>query len=107
MDIENINNRISDKLSKRDYHGMYKTINNASAEYLEGELSDYNLCVDLIKHNQDLFEFMGASKQFEMAFDLQNQLRTNRNRLFLSCLGEKNELKSLFKRAVGDFSTDY
>ena len=51
---------------------------------------------------------MGASKQFEMAFELINKLATNRNRLFMSCLTEGQwELKSIFKRAVGDYSTAY
>ena len=107
MNIEDIRNKISEKLSSRDYYGMFEIIDKASNDYLNLGLSDYNICIELIAQNQDLFEYMGASKQFEMAFDLHKTLVRNRNRLFISCLNDKTELKSLFKRCVGDFSTEY
>jgi hypothetical protein len=105
MNIEEIKNKISNRLSNRDYYGMFEVIDSASDEYVNLELSDYNTCVELI--NQDLYEYMGASKQFEMAFDLHKKLVKNRNRLFVSCLDDKSELKLLFKRCVGEFSSEY
>lgn len=107
MDIKNIKNEVSNKLSNRDYYGMFEIIDNASNDYINLGLSDYNTCVELINQNQDLYEYMGSSKQFEMAFDLHKKLVKNRNKLFVSCLNDKIELKSLFKRCVGDFSTEY
>jgi hypothetical protein len=107
MNIEDIKNKINDKLSNRDYYGMFEIINNASNEYFDFGLSDYNICIELINQNQDLYEYMGSSKQFEMAYDLHKTLVKNRNKLYISCLNDKIELKSLFKRCVGDFSTEY
>lgn len=107
MNIEDIKIKISDKLSNRDYYGMFEIIDNASNEYINSALTDYNICVELINQNQDLYEYMGSSKQFEMASDLHRKLVKNRNKLFISCLNDKAELKPLFKRCVGDFSTEY
>jgi hypothetical protein len=107
MNIEDIKSKIREKLSNRDYYGMFELIDNASNEYINLALSDYNTCIELISQNQDLYEYMGASKQFEMASDLHRKLVKNRNRLFISCLDDKKELKSIFKRCVGDFSTEY
>lgn len=104
MNIEELKNKISSKLSNRDYYGMLEILTDATNEYLNGKSSDYQLCLELIRQNQDLFEYLGASKQFESDFALSQQVRINRNRLFVSCLDGKDELKSLFKRAVGDFS---
>lgn len=107
MNIEAVKNEVSDKLSNRNYIGMFEIIDKFSNEYFNLEQTDYNTCIDLINLNQDLYEYMGASKQFEMAFDLHKKLVRNRNKLFISCLNNQTELKSLFKRCVGDFSTDY
>lgn len=107
MNIKDIKNKISSKLSNRDYYGMFEIIDNASNDYFNSGLTDYHICVELINQNQDLYEYMGSSKQFEMAFDLHRTLVKNRNRLFLSCLNDKVELKYLFKRCVGDFSAEY
>lgn len=107
MNIENIKNEISDKLSKRDYYGMFEIIDSASNDYLNSGSSNYTVCIELINQNQDLFEYLGASKQFESDYELAKRVKKNRNRLFLSCLNDRAELKPLFKRCVGDFSTEY
>lgn len=106
MNIIDLKKRINEKLTSRDYYGMFELIDQASNIYLNEKNSDYTLCIELITQNQDLYEYMGASKQFESAFELINKLLTNRNRLFLSCLTrDQQELKAIFKRAVGDYST--
>jgi hypothetical protein len=105
MTKEELKNKISSKLATRDYYGMFEIINSESNNYLDNAKIDYDLCIELINQNQDLYEYMGASKQFEMAFELINKLAKNRNLLFLSCLNDKPELKPIFKRCVGDFST--
>lgn len=107
MKLIELRNKITEKLSNRDYYGMFELVNSYSNEYLEGSVRDYEISLELINQNQDLYEYMGASKQFEMAFELHKKLLRNRNRLFLSCLGELPELKPIFKRCVGDYSTDY
>jgi hypothetical protein len=108
MNIEELKKKVSEKLSNRDYFGMFKLIDSISEDYLKSSDIDYPLCVELITQNQDLLEYMGASKQFEMAFDLLKKLTRNRNRLFLSCINDnQKELKSIFKRCVGDFSSEY
>lgn len=108
MDLSELKKNIEIKLSNRDYFGMFESIDNASNIYLNSNTKDYATCIELITQNHDLLEYMGASKQFEMAFDLHNKLIKNRNRLFLTCLNEnQNELKSLFKKCVGDYSTEY
>jgi len=99
--------KVVEKLSQKDYYAIYVLIDGLTDEYLKLGQSDYDLCIELITQNQDLCEFMGASKQFESDFELNKKLKKNRNRLFLSCLNDKQaELKVLFKRAVGDFSKD-
>ena len=108
MNISDIKSEIEIELSKRDYYAMYKIIDNVSSEYLDCNMNTMEICVELIKQNQLLYEYMGSSKQYEMAFDLHNKIIKNRNRLFLSCFTkEQSELKELFKRAVGDFSIEY
>jgi hypothetical protein len=105
MKVAEIKKAVDEKLSQRDYYAIYLFIDGLSEEYLNQGKSDYDLCIELITQNQDLCEYMGASKQFEMAFELHNKMTKNRNRLFLSCFNnEQQELKVLFKRAVGDFS---
>jgi hypothetical protein len=108
MSIADLKKSVSEKLASRDYYGMFEIIDRASNMYLDENSLDYDLCIELITQNQDLYEYMGASKQFEMAFELLNKLITNRNRLFVSCLTQEQQaLKSIFKRAVGDYSTAY
>jgi len=108
MSITDLKKSVGEKLTNRDYYGMFEIIDHASNQYLDENRLDYDFCIELITQNQDLYEYMGASKQFEMAFELINKLATNRNRLFMSCLTEGQwELKSIFKRAVGDYSTAY
>lgn len=92
-------------LEKRDYYGLFQLITEASSQYLSEGMNDYTLCIQLITYNQDLLEYMGASKHFEGAYDLQDKLTANRNQLFLSCFNEsQQDLKVLFKRMVGDHS---
>lgn len=92
-------------LEKRDYYALFKLVSETSHNYLSEDKEDYDRCILLITYNQDLLEYMGASKQFEGAYDLQNQLIANRNQLFLSCFNEsQHDLKTLYKRIVGDFS---
>lgn len=106
--MEEFKKNIEQKLLQRDYYGMFQLIDSASESYLTTNTKNYAFCIELISQNQDLLEYMGASKQFEMEFDLQNKLIRNRNRLFLSCLdNEQNELKNIFKRCVGDNSREY
>lgn len=108
MSLVDFRKRVEEKLSNRDYYGMFEVIDRATEDYLDNNVSDYPLCVELITQNQELYEYMGASKQFEMAFELHSKLAKNRNRLFLSCLTEEqHELKTIFKRAVGDYSATY
>lgn len=108
MNLIELKSNIENKLSHRDYYGMFEIIDSASNEYLEKKINELKICIELITQNQDLYEYMGASKQFEMAFDLHNKIIANRNKLFLSCFNEnQQELKPLFKRCVGDFSTEY
>lgn len=108
MIIEQLRKDVDEKLQRRDYYGIYQIIDDLSEKYLGSNTNNYELCIELINQNQDLFEYMGASKQFESAYDLNKKLKKNRNRLFLSCLNEnQKELKPIFKRAVGDFSTEY
>jgi hypothetical protein len=108
MEIEKLKTVIQEKLNERDYYGAFVFIDNLSDEFLTAKSNDYKLCIELITQNQEIYEFMGASKEFEMAFDLHNKIIKNRNRLFLSCFSEnQSELKGLFKKCVGDNSTDY
>ncbi|HEX8574918.1 MAG TPA: hypothetical protein VF677_01350 [Flavobacterium sp.] len=108
MNIEELKNAIESKLSNRDYFGMFELIDKKSEDFLKSSENDYYLAIELITQNQDLLEYMGASKQFEMAFDLLNKLTKNRNRLFLHCINKnQKELKLIFKRCVGDFSSEY
>lgn len=102
MNLAALKKEAEEKLTARDYHGLFKLIDRASEDYLNDKQQDYGLCIELISQNQDLYEYMGASKQFESAFELTNKLMQNRNKLFISCLNEdQNELKLLFKRAIG------
>ena len=108
MNIEALKKDYNEKLLARDYYGMFELVDNATNIFLTEKVVDYNLCIELINVNQDLLEHMGFSKQFEMAFELLNKLTKNRNRLFLNCLLEsQQELKVIFKRSVGDYSTEY
>ena len=107
MDIIEIKNSISNKLSERDYYGMFQIIDSSCEQYLSEKKINYSTTIELINQCQDLYEFLGSSKQFEMAFDLHNKLISHRNRLFISSLtGNQNELKGIYKRIVGDYSTD-
>ncbi|MFO0322470.1 MAG: hypothetical protein ACK504_08580 [Bacteroidota bacterium] len=107
MTIEQIRKDIEGKLQQRDYYAAYLIIDELSDKYLNSKITNYELCIELINQNQDLFEYLGASKQFESAYDLHKKLKKNRNKLFLSCLSEnQKELKNIFKRCVGDFSID-
>lgn len=102
MTLAALKKEADEKLTARDYHGLFKLIDRASEDYLNAKHQDYTLCIELISQNQDLYEYMGASKQFESAFELINKLMQNRNQLFISCLNKnQSELKLLFKRAVG------
>jgi hypothetical protein len=106
-DIEQFRNEVNTYLSTRDYYGAFKLITSCSEQYLQEKSFNYPYCIELMNQNQDLLEIMGSSKAFEMAFDLQNQLIANRNKLFLTCLpDDKTELKKLYKRVVGDFSKE-
>src|ERR1017187_9272780 len=104
MTIKEIRNIVEDKLNNRDYYAIYLLIDELSENYLNSNANNYELCIELTNQNQDLLEYMGASKQFESAYDLNNKLMKNRNRLFLSCLNEnQKELKPIFKRCAGDY----
>ena len=107
MELKELKKNIADKLLNRDYYGMFELIDTYSRKYISGSIKEYEVCVELINQNQDLYEYMGASKQYEMAFELHNKLVKNRNQLFLSCLDKKPELKPIFKRCVGDYSVEY
>ena len=108
MNITELRSRINEQLKSRNYYGMFELINQATNAYLgnpSADADDYKLCIELINQNQDLYEYMGASKQFESAFELINQLAANRNKLFMSCLtAEQRDLKVAFKKIVGDYS---
>lgn len=105
MKVTEIKKIIDENLSKSDYSANYIFIDGLTVEYLKSGESEYDLCIELITQNQDLYEHFGASNQFEMAFEIIKKLKKNRNQLFLSCFNsEQQELKVLFKRAVGDFS---
>ena len=108
MNIEAVKRDYNEKLLARDYFGMFELVDNATNIVIAQKVTDYALNIKLINLNQDLLEHMSFSKQFEMAFELLNKLTKNRNRLFLNCLLEsQQELKAIFKRSVGDYSTEY
>jgi len=108
MSIDEIRKIVNDKMNRSDYYGIYLFINELTESYLASRTPDYILCVELITQNQDLFEYLGSSKQFESDFELNKKTQQNRNRLFLSCFtDDQKELKNLFKRCVGDYSASY
>lgn len=103
MGQSSFKNELDELLKQRSYYEMFKIIERESNDFLTNKIDNYNLCVELINLNQDLLEYMGASKEFEMAFELHNKLMQNRNSLFISCIPEnKKELIEIFKRCVGD-----
>jgi hypothetical protein len=106
MNVNELKKLFDEKLRTRDYLGMYELLNKYASECLDNSINNKELSIELIERSQDLLEYMGASKQFEMAFDLQNTLISNRNKLFLSCLkSEQQALKHLFLRIVGGDSS--
>lgn len=91
-------------LQNREFNKIFELLDIESNNYLSSDKNDLQYCIELINLNQNLLEYMGASKQYEMAFDLHNTLIKNRNSLFIKCISDKPELITAFKNIVGDFS---
>ena len=103
--LEEFKSNFASKLSSRDYYGMYVLLDEKCNEYLKSGNIEYKASLQLLKACQELYEYLGSSKQFEMAFDLQNNILNHRNKLFISCLNENQKgLIPILKKLVGDFS---
>ena len=89
-------------LEKRDYHTLYNLINDASIDFLKSDSHSLEYATHLIKLNIDTLQYMGASKQYESAYELHVRLLENRNNLFRWCLRNlPNEVTQAFNRIIG------
>ena len=54
MSIADLKKSVGEKLTNRDYYGMFEIIDHASNQYLDDNRLDYDFCIELITQNQDL-----------------------------------------------------
>jgi hypothetical protein len=99
--VETLKMAVNQAIEQRDYFKLYNLINNATQSYISMGITDPLISSALINLNTDALEYLGASKQFESAFELHSQLLRNRVAIFELHLTNQPELLQSFKRMHG------
>lgn len=101
MNLTEAHNTFLKAISERNYLDMYKVVDDCSQQLLTEVKFDIKFACDLIDLNSEALGYLGASKQFEGAYEMHKRLIDNRIALFKKCLTDNPDLIKAFNLIIG------